>query len=113
MSYGLEITRRGKSDRDKCYDFIFERSPTGALHWLNAFEAAVTALLTEPHFGEAPESDDHKETIRQKLFKTRYGKTYRLLYLIRGDVIFIIHVRGPGQDVMTADELNVPESLED
>ena len=60
MSYRLETTRRAKADRDACFDFIFARSPEGALRWLDAFEAAAAALLTEPHYGEAPESEDTK-----------------------------------------------------
>ena len=96
MSYRLEITRRAKQDRDACFDYIVARSPEGALRWLDAFEAAA-ALLTEPHYAEAPESEDHEEAIRHKLFRTPQGRTYRLLYIVRDDVIYLIHVRGAGQ----------------
>jgi len=109
MIYHLEITDRAKKDRDECFDYIFARSPDGALRWLEAFEAAAAALLTEPHYGEAPESEDHDETIRQKFFKTPHGKTYRLLHIIRDDVIYVIHVRGAGQDVMATDEIELPD----
>ena len=110
MSYRLEITRRAKQDRDACFDYIFARSPEGAFRWLDAFEAAAAALRTEPHYGEAPESEDHEETIRQKLFRTPHGRTYRLLYIVREDVIYLVHVRGAGQDVMAADEIELPDS---
>lgn len=75
MTYRLEITRRAKVDRDECFEFIYERSPAGALRWLDAFEAAAAEIITQPHSGEAPESADHDETIHQKLFRTRLGRT--------------------------------------
>ena len=109
MTYRLEITRRAAADRDTCFDFIFDRSTQGALRWLDEFEAAAASLLTEPFYGEAPENDDHEETIRQKFFGTPHGRTYRLLYIVRGNVIYIIHVRGAGQDVMAAGEIELPE----
>jgi hypothetical protein len=75
------------------------------LRWLDA-SAGAASLLTQSHHGEAPENEDHKETIRQKLFKTKPGSTYRRLYIIRVDVIYIIYVRGAGQDVMRPTKSN-------
>lgn len=113
MTFGFEITARAKADRTTCFDYIARRSPEGALAWLSAFESAVEALLIQPRYGEAPESRGHDETIRQKIFKTKYGLPYRLLYIIRGETIYIIHVRGPGQDLMNPDDVEVPSSDED
>jgi plasmid stabilization system protein ParE len=109
MTYRLKITRRAKRDRDACFDYILARSPQGAFRWLDAFEDAAAAVLTHPHYGVAPESEDQEETIRQKLFGTPHGRTYRLLYVVRDDVIYVIHVRGAGQDVMAADEIELPD----
>jgi plasmid stabilization system protein ParE len=112
MRYRLEITRRAKQDRDECFDWIASRSPAGARRWLDAFEAAAQPLLTEPHYGKAPESEDHDEIIHQKFFKTPHGRTYRILYVIRDDVIYLIHLRGAGQDVMTPDEVELPDAYD-
>jgi plasmid stabilization system protein ParE len=109
MTYRLRITRRAQNDRDACFDYIFARSPQGAVRWLDALEEAAAAVLIDPHHGVAPESEGQKEPIRQKLFRTPQGRTYRLLYIVRDDVIYIIHVRGAGQDVMTAAELELPD----
>jgi hypothetical protein len=43
------------------------------------------------------------------MFKTRHGRTYRLLYVVRGDLIYLLHVRGPGQDLMGDDEVRLPD----
>jgi len=109
MTYHIETTGQAKADRDHCYDYIAERSLDGALRWLEAYETVVESVLENPHRGFAPENPDHEEEIRQRLFKTRHGLQYRLLFLIRGDTIYILHVRGPGQDLMARDELNRPE----
>ena len=45
MTYRPETTRRAKADRDECFDYIAERSPNGALRWLEAYEKAVASIL--------------------------------------------------------------------
>lgn len=109
MTYRLEITRRAEADRNECFDFIYGESPEGAVRWLDAFEDAATAILAQPNYGEAPESADYDETIRQKLFRTPHGRAFRLLYVMRDEVISIIHVRGAGQDTMKPDEVELPD----
>lgn len=112
MSFRLIITEPAEHDRDGCFAYIWKRSPQGASRWIEAFDAAVQALLTEPHYGESPESGDHDEKIRQKMFKTRRGRTHRLIYVLRGDTIFILHVRGAGQDVMADEEMQLPDEVD-
>jgi hypothetical protein len=60
-------------------------------------------------FGQAPESSRHEIDIYQVLFKTRRGRTYRALFSIVADTVYIMHVRGPGQDVISPNEIIVPE----
>ena len=108
MTFRIEITERALADRNRCFDFICERSPVGALNWLDAFETAVATLLKNPHFGIAPESANSPESIRQKVFRTPQGHQYRLLYVIRKALIVVIHVRGTGQDVMVSNEILLP-----
>ena len=109
MMYRIKTTRQATADRDHCFDYIAARSPDGALRWLEAYEMAVGSLLENPLRGFAPENPQHEEEIRQRLFKTRRGLQYRLLYLVRGETIYILHVRGAGQDLMASDELGRPE----
>ncbi|MEO8495139.1 MAG: type II toxin-antitoxin system RelE/ParE family toxin [Planctomycetota bacterium] len=109
MTLRLELTRRAAADRDVCFGYISARSPQGAARWLDAFESAVNSLLDGTEYGLAPESEDHDEPIFQKFFRTRSGYTYRLLYLQRGNTIYVIHVRGTGQELVSADDLELPE----
>ena len=59
-------------------------------------------------FGLAPENEDHKETIRQAIFKTQRGLPYRAIFVVRENNVFVIHVRGPGQSNLNVDEVKLP-----
>jgi plasmid stabilization system protein ParE len=109
MTYRINTTRQAAADRDRCFDYIAERSPDGALRWLEAHETKAASLLENPLRGLAPENPDHEEEICQRHFKTRHGLQYRLLYLVRDETMNILHVRGAGQDLMTPEELGRPE----
>lgn len=54
------------------------------------------------------EDDDHEVEIRQMFFRTRQGNNYRALYTVRGADVFVLHLRGPGQDLMGPDEITLP-----
>ena len=56
MTYHIETTNEAKANCAKCFDYIAERSPAGALRWLEAYEQAVESLLENPHPGFAPEN---------------------------------------------------------
>jgi hypothetical protein len=45
----------------------------------------------------APENTDTEFEVRQVLFKTRRGNVYRALYLLDGEDVYILRVRGKGQ----------------
>lgn len=108
MKFRVETTSQSERDFWTCYDYIYERNPDGALRWVDAFDEALQSLETDPHRGLAPESEGHDEEIRQRIFKTRHGLPHRILFVVRGNVIHIIHVRGPGQDVMARDKVELP-----
>jgi hypothetical protein len=55
--------------------------------------------------GLAPENGYGDAEIRDLVFKTRRGKQYRILFTICGDVVFVRHVRGFGQDLVSPDDL--------
>jgi plasmid stabilization system protein ParE len=107
MIYVVSLTRTANRDLEGCYAYIAKRSPHGAAAWTNAFqEQVLDALVVDPHSYEiAPESPDHPVEVRQKLFRTRQGRNYRALFTVRGQEVFVIHIRGPGQDLIPPDEL--------
>ncbi|MCH8044915.1 MAG: hypothetical protein IID44_14475 [Planctomycetes bacterium] len=111
MSFRVETTARAERDFWNCHDYIQERSLEGAGRWVVAFNDALLSLEDRPTQSRAPEqiADGLTEEIRQKVFKTKHGLRYRLLFVVRGDTVHVIHVRGPGQDVLRAEELELPD----
>ena len=108
MTYRVIATARARRDVDECFNFIAARSRRGAASWFNAYEQAQSSLEREPNHGMAPESEFFHEPIREHFFKTRHSRPYRMLFVVRGEVVYVIHVRGPGQDLMSLDEIQIP-----
>jgi plasmid stabilization system protein ParE len=110
MSYSIRSSRRADRDVTFIFEWIAKRSPGGAIRWLDAFESAVDHLRQNAaNCSFAMEADDCGIDLRQSLFQTRRGRIYRLLFVIRDDQVHLVSVRGPGQDVVSFDDVNLPE----
>lgn len=55
----------------------------------------------------AHEHENFEWDVRQALFKTRRGRVYRALFLIEGQDVYILRVRGSGQAPVQPDELGI------
>src|SRR5579864_8085050 len=101
MSFHASVTDGASSDIRSILQWIDERSPAGALAWHRAWKNVLQSLRDRADkFGVAPESEDHPEVIRQIVFKTRRGRPYRALFIVRDSDVFVLHVRGPGQNLI-------------
>ncbi len=106
MSYQVRLLRRARNDLDQILAYIAERSPRGAARLLARFEDAVQQLEKNPFLAPlAPEAEDIGEEVRHILFRTRAGRTYRALFLIVGDEVRVLRVRGAGQPPVTPEDL--------
>jgi plasmid stabilization system protein ParE len=94
---------------DQIIAYLSQRSPQGAAAWWKAWQNLLATLRQRPEsMGLAPESSYYDDEIRQALFKTRRGRTYRALFVVVVDTVHVIHVRGPGQDLVSPDDLRLP-----
>lgn len=106
MRLRLKILERAREDAQAIFDYLNERSPQGAANWWEAFEnAANHACVGNVEFAFAPENDAVSYELRQVLFKTRRGRTYRFVFTVVEDEFRILRVRGPGQPNLQTDEL--------
>jgi len=106
MNYELLLTREAELEVGRTVDYIAKRSPRGAAAWSEQLEQALAEVKRNPiQFGSAPESAEHDVEIRQFLFKTRRGRMYRALFTVVGRGIYVIHLRGPSQNVLLRDQL--------
>jgi len=100
------ILRRADEDTSAIYVWLAKRSVAGAGRWYRTFLDAAASLSSNPfRCGSAPESAAVGYDVRQHLFKTPRGRKYRLLYLVTGDEVRILRIRGPGQAPVTGSDL--------
>lgn len=108
MSFRVHVLARAERELDAILVWLVRRSPQGAARWLAAFEDAKDRLASNPLLcGLAPENDFVDAEIRQAIFKTRRGRRYRALFTIIGEEVRILHIRGPGQRLLTRRELGL------
>jgi plasmid stabilization system protein ParE len=109
MRFTVRALRRAERDYNTILEYIAARSSTGAAAWARAFDKALARL--EDHADACPVAAENVHVdfeVREILFKTRRGLIYRVLFTIRDHDVLILHVRGPGQDFMDADEIAQP-----
>ena len=106
MTFRLRILPRAERDAQQIFDWLRARSPDGAIRWWFAFDGAVHNLVDHPHgYGLAPETESVRYDLRQFLFKTRRGRRYRGVFVVVGDEVRVLRIRGPGQAPLEPDEL--------
>jgi len=110
MIHRVSSSRQSDADAAVIFDWIAKRSPDGAIRWLEAFEAAARKLQTQAdQCVPAPEADEIGIDLRQLIFRTRRGRPYRLLFVIRDDVVHLTAIRGAGQENVSIDDIELPE----
>jgi len=106
MRLTLRILPRAEQDAQAIFAYISSRSSDGAIRWWHAFEKAAGDLPKSPErYGLAPENHLSEFKIRQFLFKTPHGRTYRGVFVVIGSQVRVLRVRGPGQAKLSADEM--------
>jgi plasmid stabilization system protein ParE len=111
MKYQLNLTDRANRDVRAILTYLQSRSRQGANSWYRQLKKTIKRIAESPEsFGTALENNEHQEKIRQSIFKTSKGLPYRALFIIRKTNIFVIHVRGSGQDHISTEEMDLPDS---
>jgi plasmid stabilization system protein ParE len=106
MSYRVVTLRRAEADVRSIARWIAERSTQGAASWLDAYDGLLRFLAEQADScAVAQENDDGAIPLKQALFRTRRGRTYRAVFTIVGNEVRILRVRGPGQPPLLEDEL--------
>lgn len=109
MTYGPILLPRAEADVDSILGYLSERSRQGAASWAARWHDVLLELQKRPlSLGLAPEAADYDVEIRQILFKTRRGRVYRALFQVVGAKVYIMHVRGHGQDLLPPQDLQLP-----
>jgi plasmid stabilization system protein ParE len=106
MRYRVDITARALQEIDVQLAWLANRSAAGAARWHEKLLAAVDSLEGEPtRCPLAPENDWH---LGNELRQLRFGKRrglYRILFEIRGRVVYILRVRHGSQNLLDPDDI--------
>jgi plasmid stabilization system protein ParE len=99
MSFEVRLLARAEHNFDTLINWIAANSPSSLSKWFDTYEDILKRLEREPlSFGFAPENDVIGNSVRQAIFRTGKGFVYRLLFVVIGNQVRILHIRGLGQD---------------
>jgi plasmid stabilization system protein ParE len=105
VSFDVVVVATAQRDFETIVSWIAARSPRGAARWVAQFERTIDSLSNNPHrFALAPEAEMAGRDVRQILFKTRSGRTYRALFDIAERTVRVLRIRGPHQDLLDPDD---------
>lgn len=106
MSYNVQVMQRTQEDVLQIVEWINERSMQGASTWYAAYERMLERLQEQPlACGQALEAKQLGRDLREAMFKTPQGNVYRGVFLVEGESVFLLRVRGPGQSPLTRADL--------
>jgi plasmid stabilization system protein ParE len=93
MTYRVVIQPRAAVEMEEAFQWIAGQSPRRAAQWLDGLQRAIDSLRTNPRrCSLAREGEGFNQEVRQLLYGKRHG-VYRILYLIRGEVVYVLTIR--------------------
>ncbi len=100
MAYRVELSSRAIREAEEARDWIAQDSPRRAAAWYQRLLDKIESLKEYPERCPlAPESDAFEEKIRQLLYGKRRG-VYRVLFAVRGEVVYIFSIRHSARDFL-------------
>lgn len=109
MSFSIVILSEAERDLDQILGWLHVRSPEGAATWYRRWLEILTSLEEHADACElAPEGEGVDGEIRHRNFKTGRGRPYRILFTIRQRKVYILHLRGPGQNLVDPRHMRFP-----
>ena len=94
IKYRVVITPEAEDDLRATYDYLRERSPRAARAWIRGIRQRIKTLAFSP--ARAPlafESAAFRQPIRSLLYGSGNRGTYRILFAVIDECVFVLHVR--------------------
>jgi plasmid stabilization system protein ParE len=92
--YRVILTPEAENDLRTAYRYIRRNAPRAAREWMRQARQSIKKLRNYPERCPlAPESDSFDVPIRQLLFGKGNRGTYRILFVVIGKTIYILHMR--------------------
>ncbi|NEO83495.1 MAG: type II toxin-antitoxin system RelE/ParE family toxin [Spirulina sp. SIO3F2] len=106
MIFQVRITQQAEVEIETAYRWLRKwNSADYADRWFRGLMNKLATLQKQPQrCALAIENDVFSEEVRQLLHGKRRS-AYRILFVVRTDVVFILHVRSSRQAPLTAEDL--------
>lgn len=110
MNYRVVILPRAQSDIEaNARWWATHHSIEQAVQWLNAMHEQLASLSFSPASnGLSAENEAFPYDIRDKLLGLGRRPSYRAVFTIKDDTVYVLTVRRGAQDVVDPDEIDSP-----
>jgi plasmid stabilization system protein ParE len=94
VTYRVIITLKAETDLKAAYRYIRSRAPDAARKWIRTARQCAKTLAQKPERCPfAPESTAFNEPVRELFFGSGNRGTYRFLFVVIKQTVYILHVR--------------------
>jgi len=94
MTYRVIVTPAAEGDLRTAYHYIRGQAPHAARDWIRQTRQSVKSLAQRPERCPlAPESASFDQPIRELFFGSGNRGTYRFLFVVLNQSVYILHVR--------------------
>jgi len=94
MTYRVIVTPAAESDLRTAYRYIRSQAPRAARDWIRRARQSAKSLARRPERCPlAPESASFDLPIRELFFGSGNRGTYRFLFVVLDESVYILHVR--------------------
>lgn len=109
MKHHVRVGASAKREIAEAYQWLLDNAPrVHAVAWLDGLQAAVRGLDTMPNrHGLAREAKAGRIDVRQLLYGKR-PHVYRVLFIVSGDTVHVLHVRHAARNQLRRGELDLP-----
>jgi plasmid stabilization system protein ParE len=105
MTFQVEITPIAETQIEQAYCWYREKNPAFADRWFRSLMNAIATLQESPRrCSLAIENAIFSEDVRQLLHQEA-KTTYRVLFTVRGNVVYVLYVRHSAQAPLTQADL--------
>lgn len=107
MKFQVRLTRNAKSEIESAYLWLKNVNRAYADLWFRDLMNTIATLQDKPfRCVKAKENDDFSEEIRQLIYGKSKNK-YRIIFTIKENIVYILHVRHSSQSSLKFDFLDL------
>ncbi len=106
MAYRVEVSEPAERDLRDALAYLTERSPDGAVRWMDAMERGIESLRHLPERWPVAAENDRVDrfTVRQLVVGRRRGR-YRVLFAVeKPDRVLVLRVQHGAQDAVKLED---------